>query len=49
MGLRSGISMTVVKAAATALIQLLAGEFPYASGVAIKRKKEREKKRSKKG
>ena len=38
MWLISGVAMAVAWAAAAALIQTLAQELPYASGVAIKKK-----------
>ena len=40
MWLRSGVAM----AAATAVIQLLAWELPYATGAALKRKEKKKKK-----
>ena len=40
MGLRSGVVVAVAWGSAAALIQLLALELPYATGTAIKKRKE---------
>ena len=41
MKLSSSVAVTVVEAAAAAPIQPLAWEFPYAAGVAVRRKEKR--------
>ena len=41
MGLRSGVAVSVVWAVATAVIQPLAWELPYAADMALKRRKKK--------
>ena len=43
----SGIAVAAVQASAAAPIQLLAQEFPYAAGAAVKKNKTKKKKKTK--
>ena len=45
MQLRSGVALAVGRPAAVALIRPLDWELPYATGVAVKEKRQREKER----